>query len=136
MPSDELVVLIVLVTLILALTTVIVMPSIIKARERVRVHETVRYMIDKGQVPPNELLAGLADSPRSKPIAPPPAGHQDLRKGIFWLSVAAGIMGLMTSIVASSDDMNWAVAPGLAAFPCAIGVGYVLLWLLNRTKEG
>jgi hypothetical protein len=130
MPSDELVVLIVLVTLICALTAVIVMPWLIKARERVRVHETLRYLVDKGQVPPSELLAGLAEPPRPKPL-----GHQDLRRGIFWLSLAAGIAGLVASIVVSSDDMNWVVAPGLAAFPCAIGIGYVFLWLLNRTKE-
>lgn len=130
MPSDELVVLIVLVTLIGALTTIIVMPSIIRMRERRRVHETLRYLVDKGQVPPNELLAGLAEPPR-----PAPKGHLDLRRGIFWLSVAAGIAGIVTSIVAASGESNWVLAPGLAAFPAAIGLGYVLLWALNRTND-
>lgn len=130
--SSEFVILIVLVALIGALTTVIILPWIIKARERMKIHETLRYFMDKGQALSNEVLAALTDPPR-----PQPAGQRDLRAGILWLSLAVGIAGLVASIISMSDpgDVSWVMAPGLAAFPAAIGLGYVLLWVLNRHKQ-
>lgn len=130
--SQESVTAIVLVTLISALTAIIVLPWIIKTRERMRLHETLRYFVDKGQAPPSEVLAGLAD-----PQHLPRAGQRDLRAGIFWLSVAVGITGVVSTIVAMSDpgEVSWVMAPGLAAFPGAIGLGYVFLWVLNRNKQ-
>lgn len=132
MHSGDLATVIVLVTLILGLTTVIVVPWIIKARARMKIHETLRYFADKGQALPDDVLAALAEPPR-----PLPAGERDLRAGIIWLSLAVGIAGVVSTVISVNDpeDVSWVMVPGLAAFPAAIGLGYVFLWILNRKKQ-
>ena len=132
MKAANWVAIIVLPLLILGVTSIIVMPWILRTRERFKAHETLRYMADKGQVPPAELLAGLVEQP--KPRQP---GERDLRASIFWLSVAIGISTLGASIawVSDPEGYGWIIAPGLGAFPGAIGIGYLLLWWLNRSQS-
>lgn len=131
MSGSDIFTLVLLLGLTAGATTILVLPWIIRTRERMKVHETIRFFVDKGQPPPSELLAGLAEPRRAQPVA-----ERDLRAGILWLSVAVGIAGLFTAIVSASaeGDVSWALVPGFAAFPAAIGAGYVALWWSNRNK--
>lgn len=122
-----------LLALMLCVTIVIALPWIIRMLERNKMHQTLRYLVDKGQTPPGEVLAGLIERPK-----PQPGTHRDLRAGIFWLSLGIGSCALIASIalVGAPETNNWILAPGIAAFPTAIGVGYFVLWFMNRAKTG
>jgi hypothetical protein len=130
--SESLIPLIVLPLMVIGVTTIIVMPWVLKSRERFKAHETLRYLVDKGQTPPAELLAGLVEQPKARP-----AGGRDLRASVFWLSVAVGISALGASIawVSDPDGNGWIIAPGLGAFPAAIGIGYLILYYVNRSQQ-
>jgi hypothetical protein len=132
MHSGDLVSAIVMPILFTLVAIVIVLPWILKARERFKAHETLRYLVDKGQAPPPELLASLIEQPK-----PRPSGERDLRASIVWLSIAIGVSALGASIawVADPGGNNWIIAPGVGAFPASIGIGYLLLWILNRREQ-
>ena len=102
--------------------------SYFKNRERQRLHDTLRLMVEKGQPVSGELLDTLSTA--GKPRVPP----NDMRKGIVLMAVAFGMggLGLVLGLTGEGD----AVGPlcGLAAFPGFIGLGYVVLALLNREK--
>ena len=97
-------------------------------RERQRLHETLRLMVEKGQPVSGELLETLNSSrPRKTP--------NDMRRGVWLVAIAlalaaAGLVGGLTG----DGDM---VGPlcGLAAFPGFIGAGYVVMAILNRDKS-
>jgi Mg2+/citrate symporter len=124
--------------LIIGLVTVIVTPWILKARERKRIHEALSRTLDKGVIPPPELLKALTHS--SQPATPMRSLPQrDLRKGIIWLSVALGSGLLALSVVLGHDPKHLDLpireplaALGIAALPAAIGLGYVILWLVGK----
>lgn len=124
--------LIVLPLIVIGVTTVITLPSVLKTRERFKAHETLRYLIDKGQTPPSELLAGLIEQPKQRR-----PGERDLRASIFWLCIAIGVCTIGSCIAYVNDPggNSWVFAPGLSAFPASIGLGYLLLWWLNRSKQ-
>ena len=129
--SDMWIKLIVLPLLVLGVTAVILMPFILRSRERFKAHETFRYLIDKGQQPPAELLSAIVERPR---VTPP--RERDLRASVVWLSIAIGISAFGSAIawVSDPEGRSWVIAPGLGAFPASIGLGYLLLWILNRNK--
>lgn len=130
--DEDFIPLIVLPLFFIGVTTVITLPWILRTKERFKTHETLRYLIDKGQVPPAELLAGLIEQP--KPRRP---GERDLRLSIFWLSIAIGICTLGSAIAWVEDPggNSWVIAPGIGAFPGSIGIGYLLLWWMNKSKQ-
>jgi hypothetical protein len=130
--NEDLIPLVVLPLIVLGVTTIITLPWVLKTKERFKAHETLRYLIDKGQTPPAELLAGLIEQPKLRR-----PGERDLRASIFWLSIAIGICAVGSSIAWVSDPggNGWIIAPGLSAFPASIGLGYFLLWWLNRAKQ-
>jgi hypothetical protein len=76
-------------------------------------HQTLRAMIEKGVEIPKEILV-------------PPRGS-DLRKGIVLL--CAGL-GLTIALVATTPGQLrlWS----LGAFPALVGVGYLVVWRLER----
>lgn len=131
--DEDLIPLVVLPLIIIGLTVIIVLPFVLRTRERFKVHETFRYLVDKGQAVPAELLAGLIERPKQ----PRQAGERDLRASIVWLSIAIGITAFGASIAAVSepDGNGWIIAPGIGAFPFSIGIGYLILWILNRRQQ-
>lgn len=124
--------LIVLPLIVVGVTSIVTLPWVLRTKERFKAHDTLRYLIDKGQTPPAELLAGLVEQPKLRR-----PGERDLRASIFWLSIAIGICAVGSSIAWVSDPggNGWIIAPGLSAFPASIGFGYLLLWWLNKSKQ-
>jgi Domain of unknown function (DUF6249) len=84
-------------------------------------HRTIRMMVEKGQPVPPELLAPL-------PSAPPQ--RSDMRRGVILVMVG---LGLMLFLGAANDWEGGAWAVGL--IPLLIGVGYLLVWKLERKKD-
>ena len=87
-------------------------------RARREMQETLRVALDKGQDLTPEIIDRLGH--------PKAAPDRDLRLGVIWLAIAAG---LALCGVAIPDDGGEALRGILAgaAFPFAIGVAYMIL---------
>jgi hypothetical protein len=84
-------------------------------------HRTIRMMVEKGQPVPAELLA-----------PPPPAQRQrsDMRRGVVLVMIGLGLM-IFLGAVNEWEGGAWAIG----IIPFLIGLGYLLVWKLER-KNG
>ena len=82
-------------------------------------HRTVRTMVEKGQPVPAALLA--------PPAVPRP--RSDLRRGIILMMVGLGI-GVFFAMT-DWGGSSWS----LGAIPFLIGVGYLIVWTLEKKKD-
>ena len=91
--------------------------SYLKSRS---LHRTVRTMVEKGQEVPAALFA------------PPPVvrARSDMRRGVVLLMIGFGVMIFFGAI---NDWEGGAWAMGI--IPFLIGVGYLLVWKLERPKD-
>jgi hypothetical protein len=91
--------------------------SYLKSRS---LHRTVRTMVEKGQEVPAALFA-----------APPVVrARSDMRRGVVLLMVGFGLM-IFFGAVNDWDGGAWAIG----IIPFLIGVGYLLVWKLERPKD-
>ena len=91
--------------------------SYLKSRS---LHRTVRSMVEKGQEVPAALFA-----------APPVVrARSDMRRGVVLLMVGFGLM-IFFGAVNDWDGGAWAIG----IIPFLIGVGYLLVWKLERPKD-
>jgi hypothetical protein len=83
-------------------------------------HKTVRMMVEKGQPVPESLLN------------PPPIVRQrsDLRRGIKWALVGLGVM-IFFGACNDWEGGSWS----LGIIPFLIGIGYLIFWRLDISKE-
>jgi Domain of unknown function (DUF6249) len=82
---------------------------------------TIRVMVEKGQPIPAELLAPEARGVRRR---------SDVRRGVVWTMVGVGLMIWLGAI---NDWEGGAWSFGL--IPFLIGVGYLLVWKLERKND-
>jgi hypothetical protein len=108
---------------------IVLVPGWLKSRDRQDMQQTVRHALDKGQALPAELVEALARAARGR-IA---TAHTDLRTGVIWLAIAAGIATFGWAV---GFEEHEAVGPmlGIAAIPGFIGLAFVLLSFFNKTK--
>jgi len=111
------------------IVAIVLVPSWLKSRERRDLQETVRHALDKGQELPAELVETIARSTRK----PPATAHTDLRAGVIWLAVAAGVatFGWMVGF-----EDGEAVYPllGLSAIPGFLGIAFIVLSFFNKAR--
>jgi hypothetical protein len=102
--------------------------SFFRSRERIQMQQTIRVAIEKGQPLPPDLIEAI-----SRDVRPAPSAARDLRAGIVWLGVAAGLVGLAYAFGYSEDaaDAFWPFI-GFACIPGFIGVAYLLIAIFNR----
>ena len=119
----------IVLTITAGIAAIVLVPGWLKSRDRREMQETVRYSLDKGQTLPAELVEALARAARGR-IA---TAHTDLRTGVIWLAVAAGIATFGWAV---GFEENEAVGPllGIAAIPGFIGLAFVILSFFNKTK--
>ena len=110
------------------LAAVIIIPRYLKSRERQTTQDTIRAAIDKGQPLPPEVLEAM-----TRDVRPAPSSGRDMRVGIVWLAIAAGVAGFGAAIGYYSDE---ALPPflGIAAIPAAIGIAFVALSFFNKQR--
>lgn len=81
---------------------------------------TLRAAIDKGQELTPEVIERLG--------TPPAAKNRDLRRGIISLAIGVGFIALGASI---PEEEAVRVMLGVAAFPIALGLGFLLMHKLS-----
>ena len=116
---------------------VVVVPLWLKShyasQDRARLHETVRLMVEKGQPVSSEMLESLNSTP-SVPAAQRSGSAADVRRGVILMMVGLGLVGLGAAFGPVSDWYAFGPIAGAGAFPGFIGLGFVIIGLLNRSK--
>ena len=120
------------ISLFAMVAAIVIMPRYFKSQERQKVAETLRVAMERGQPLPPEVVDAMSSNVRNPGL--PPSPQRDLRTGIIWLGVAAGLVGLGVAISFEEPDATfWFL--GLAAFPGFIGLAFVILGLMNKPKS-
>jgi hypothetical protein len=114
-----------------SITVVIVVPFWLRSQERIRVQETLRAAIENGQAMPTEVMENAA---RNINIRPVPSASRDLRTGIIWLGVGLGFVAMGIALGYEEPESTIPMI-AVAAFPVFIGLAFVALALINRTKS-
>lgn len=113
------------------IAALVIVPRYFKSQERMRLSETLRAAIEKGQPLPPEVIEALASD--TKPVRQPSA-FRDLRTGLIWLGVAAGFVGL--GLASNYSQPDWGLPMvGVAAFPGFIGLAFVAISFLARGRD-
>ena len=93
-------------------------------KSRQAMQDTIRHAMDKGQELSPELIDRLGH-----PKAPK---DKDLRLGVIWLAVAIGFA--MLSFGIPEEEATGPIL-GVAAFPGAIGIAYLILHKFARKDD-
>ncbi len=86
-------------------------------RARSEMQQTFRAALDKGQELTPEIIDRLGHPKASK--------DKDMRLGVIWLAIAVGVIAFGFGIPDEDDVAR--IFAGIAAFPFAIGVAYLIL---------
>jgi Domain of unknown function (DUF6249) len=126
------------------LAAIIITPQLLRYRERVRLHETLRIAFERGQPVPPELIEALQARRRSEPVDLPPyppldATRRDLRRGVIWLALGLGLVGVGGAFYGGLYNVGGAeetlgTFAALGAIPAFIGLAYLGLWFFGRTR--
>jgi hypothetical protein len=111
------------------IAAIVLVPRYLKSQERLRLQETLRLAIEKGQPLPTEVVEAI-----STDVKPAPSPQRDLRTGIVWLGVAVGLAAFGWMIGFDAPDATYPLL-GIAAFPGFIGLAFVVIALLGQRKK-
>ena len=91
---------------------------------------TLKAAIEKGQPLPPEVVEAI-----TKDVRTPPSAARDLRAGVIWLGVAAGLVGMGYALGYNEDSAEafWPML-GIACFPGFIGLAVLVMAAINRNK--
>jgi len=113
------------------IAALVIVPRYLKSQERLRLQDTLRSAIEKGQPLPAEVVEAISSDARSKP---PPSPQRDLRTGIVWLGVAVGLAVFGWAIGYEEPDATYPML-GIAAFPGFIGLAFIIIALVGHRKS-
>jgi len=105
------------ITMFLGMTIVFCALFWFRYKTRTEMQQTFRAALDKGQELTPEIIDRLGRPKASK--------DKDLRLGVIWLALAVGLVAFGFGLPVD-DDIAWLFA-GIAAFPFALGVAYMIL---------
>ena len=93
-------------------------------RGRTELQSTIRLALEKGQELSPELIDRISE--------PKPGKLRDLRRGLIWIAIAIGFVGLGFTI---PDDEARPIMLGISVFPVAVGIAYILMWKLSSGND-
>lgn len=111
------------------IAAVVIVPRYLKSLERMKLQDTLRAAVERGQPIPPEVVEAMSLAARPKP-----SPQRDLRVGIIWLGVAAGLAALGLLAGVNEPDATYP-ALGLAALPGFIGLAFILISVLSRGRK-
>ena len=120
------------ITFFAMIAALVIVPRYLKSQERIRLQDTLRAAIEKGQPLPPEVIEAISTDVR--PAKAPPSSQRDLRTGIVWLGVAVGLAAFGWMIGYEEPDATYPLM-GFAAFPGFIGLAFILIALLGQGKK-
>jgi hypothetical protein len=115
----------------LLVAALVLVPAYLRSRERQKLQETLRMAIEKGQPLPTEIVEAMSTNVRT--LRAPPSPGRDLRIGIIWLGVAIGLAAFGVALGFEEPDAVFPLV-ACACFPGFIGLAFIVLGLINRTK--
>jgi Domain of unknown function (DUF6249) len=115
-----------------SIASLFIVPRYFKSVERQKMAETLRAAIEKGQPLPTEVIEAMSSNVRNPGL--PPSPQRDLRTGIIWLGVGVGFAALGGAVSFEDADALYPML-GFAAFPIFIGLAFVILGLMNKSKS-
>jgi hypothetical protein len=107
---------------------IVVVPALLKSRERREMQATLRAAIEKGQPLPPEMIDAM-----TKNVKVAPTSLSDIRTGIIWLAVGAGIAAFGFAVGFEHAEA-WNPMLGIASIPAVIGLAYIALSFFNPNK--
>ncbi len=114
-----------------SIASLFIAPRYFKSVERQKMADTLRVALEKGQPLPTEIIDAMSSNVRSPGL--PPSPQRDLRTGIIWLGVGVGFACFGAAVSFEDADALYPML-GIAALPVFIGLAFIALGLLNRTK--
>jgi hypothetical protein len=114
-----------------SIAAIVIVPFWLRSQERMRVQETLRAAIESGQTMPTEVMENAA---RNINLRPQPSSARDMRTGIIWLAVGLGFV-VMGIALGYEEPESTIPMIACAAFPVFIGLAFIALALINRTKS-
>jgi hypothetical protein len=118
-----------------SIASVFIVPRYLRSQERMKMAEALRVAIEKGQtISPDMMDAMSTASANVRPIDMTPTPQRDLRTGIIWMGVAAGLVALGLIVGMEEPDASYWFL-GFAAFPGFIGLAFIVLGLINKPKS-
>jgi hypothetical protein len=119
------------ITFFAMIAALVIVPRYFKSQERLRLQETLRAAIDKGQPLPPEVVEALT---RDVPDKRTPSPERDVRKGVILLCVAAALVSLSFMLSMDEPDAYYPMI-GAACFPGFLGLAFVAMGLLSKSKS-
>lgn len=113
------------------IAALVIVPRYFKSMERQRMAETLKVAIERGQPLPTEIIDAMSSNVRTPGL--PPSPQRDLRTGIIWLGIGAGLVAMGAAVSFEEADALYPIL-GIAAFPIFIGLAFIALASLNKTK--
>ena len=115
----------------LLVAALVLVPAYLRSKERQKLQETLRLAIEKGQPLPTEVVDAMSSNVRTMRM--PPSPGRDLRIGVIWMGVAVGLAAFGIALGFEEPDALFPIV-ACAAFPGFIGLAFIVLGLINRTK--
>jgi hypothetical protein len=114
------------IVMFISLAVVLIFLFWFRYRARDGMQQTIRMALDKGHELTPEIIDRLGN--------PSPGKYKDLRLGVIWMAIAVGLALLALGVGKfATEALHGTLAT--AALPFAIGLGYLLLYLLTGKDE-
>lgn len=120
------------ISLFAMIAALVIVPRYFKSQERQKMAETLRVAIEKGQPLPTEIIDAMSSNVRTPGL--PASPQRDLRTGIIWLGVGVGLAAMGAAISFEEADALYPIL-GISAFPIFIGLAFIALAMLNKSKS-
>jgi hypothetical protein len=125
---------------------IIIVARYLRYKERTQLYEAMRLAFERGVPVPPEFIQELQSnrrSPRSERVAEdrlsdfPDRAQRDLRRGIIWLAVGLGFVGIGAAFYAGLYNVGGAEETfgsfaAIGAIPAFVGLAFIGLWYFNR----
>jgi hypothetical protein len=113
-----------------SIASLFIVPIYLRSVERQKLQDTLRAAIEKGQPLPTDVVDAMTSDVK---VRPRPSSYRDLRSGIIWVGVAVGLAGLGIALSFDEPDATYPLL-GIACFPGFIGLAFILISFLGRSR--